>query len=105
MRRKAASQSQSKILVEEDEAAKASQESKGKIKQVSSLDALLRVCKALMEGVSQQLDKSFDIILNGAETREIEEVAKANWEYDQVISLCLCRQENHTGAHSTMSLF
>ena len=96
---------------EEDKDARASQESKDKDKKRkkkekrNSLDALLRARKALMEEIRQHLDKPFDVSFNSVETGEIEAVVKAKWEYDQVTSLGLCRQETHSVAHSTMSLF
>lgn len=72
----------------------ADQESKYKKKRekMNSLDALLRAREALMEQVSQQLDKPFDVSLNGVETWEIEAMLKAKWEYDQVLILRLCSQ-------------
>ena len=75
----------------EDKASKESEEVKKKEK-TKSLDALLRARKSLIQAVSKQLDKPFDVSLNGVETGEIEAVVKARWEYDQVFCFpCLLR--------------
>ena len=74
---------------EENPEDKASKESAGlkKKEKTKSLDALLKARKSLIQEVSQQLDKPFDVSLNGVETGEIEAVVKAKWEYDQVFYL------------------
>lgn len=68
-----------------DSKPEAEEQKEEKKEKASSLTELLRARTAVMALVKKQLDKPFDVSLNGVESGEIEAVVKARWQYDQVI--------------------